>query len=85
MDRYDFTNDNGTLKIVIQSQGGLNPPEGMSLSTPSLIFANNTIKLYNSGHYTNSYLLTDIGLIGGLPVTNINEAYDALSALIGPV
>jgi hypothetical protein len=85
MARYDFTNDNGVLKIMVQPEAGLYDPEGMSLAVPSLTLANDTIKIYDSGKYKDSYFLSNIGLIGGAPVTNITEAYDVLSAFIGTV
>jgi hypothetical protein len=85
MARYDFTNDNGLLKIVIQSQGGLYNPQSMSLATPSLSLTNNIIKVYNSGKYIDSYFLTDIGLIAGVQPTDINQAFEALTDLIALV
>ncbi|HEY6143751.1 MAG TPA: hypothetical protein VIV55_10105 [Flavobacterium sp.] len=85
MARYDFTNDSGMLKIVIQSQGGLNLPQSMSLSTPSIELTNNRIKLFDSGKYKTTYVTNDIGLIKGTPFVDMNIAFGALSTLISEV
>lgn len=85
MARYDFTNDNGLLKIVIQSQGGLYKPQSLSLAVPSLSLTNEIIKVYNSGKYIDSYFFNDIGLVAGVQPTDINQAFEALTDLIALV
>jgi hypothetical protein len=85
MAKYDFTNDNGMLKIVIESEAGLYNPQNMSLATPSIQLTNNMIKLYDSGKYKDSYLITDIGLIKGTPFIDITLAFNSLSILISEV
>ncbi len=85
MARYDFTNDSGMLKIVIQSQGGLYNPQNKSLSTPSVELTNKAIKLYDSGRYVDTFVLNDIGLIKGTPYIDLVLAFNALSALISEV
>jgi hypothetical protein len=85
MARYDFVNDGGVLKISVQSQGGLYNSQSMSIAIPSISLSNQVIKLYNSGKYFDAYGFNDIGLIAGASYPNINEAYDALSILIGVI
>lgn len=85
MARYDFTNDNGMLKIVIQSQGGLYNPQNKSLSTPSVELTNQAIKLFDSGTYKDTYAIGDIGNIKGTPYIDPVLAFNALSALISEV
>jgi hypothetical protein len=86
MARYDFTNDNGMLKIVLQGvPATYEKAQNMSLSTPSISLANNAIKLFDSGKYKDTYAVGDIGLIKGTPFIDINLAFGALSALISEV
>lgn len=85
MAKYDFANDNGMLKIVIQVTGGLYKPQSKSLATPSIELTNEAIKLFDSGKYKDTYLLTDIGVIKAATFTDITTAFNALSALISEV
>jgi hypothetical protein len=86
MARYDFTNDSGMLKIVLQSVPATYEKEqSMSLATPSVTLANNAIKLYDSGKYKDTYAINDIGLIAGTPFIDIKIAFDSLSILISKV
>jgi hypothetical protein len=86
MARYDFTNDSGVLKIVLQSVPAIyEKAQNMSIAVPSITLANDTIKLYNSGKYVDSYFFNDIGLIAGIQPADINAAYEALTDLIAAV
>jgi hexokinase len=85
MARYDFTNDSGVLKIVLQSVPAIyEKAQNMSIAVPSITLANDTIKLYNSGKYVDSYFFNEIGLIAGIQ-PDINAAYEALTDLIAAV
>lgn len=86
MARYDFTNDSGMLKVVLQNVPATNEKEQrMSYATPSIILNNNAIKLYDSGMYKDTYAINDVGLIAGTPFIDINIAFDSLSILISKV
>jgi hypothetical protein len=85
MARYDFINGGGVLQVIVQSQGGLYNPVGMSLATPSITLANKIIKLFDSGIYFNSYGFNDIGLIDGVQPVDIDEAFELLTVLISTI
>lgn len=85
MAKYDFTNDNGILKVSLQLQSGLYKSQIMSLSTPSISLNSDRIKLFDAGGYKDTFTLSDIGLIAGNTLTTIETAYDALASLVALV
>jgi hypothetical protein len=85
MAQYDFTNENGILKISLQLQSGLYKSQIMSLSTPSASLSSDRIKVYDSGHYMDTFNFSDLGLIGVASYATIELAFDALTDLIADV
>lgn len=85
MAKYDFTNENATLKVAVEDEGGLYNPQFMVLATPSFNFQNSIIKLYDSGLYKETYFLANIGLIGATAPTTMEEAATLLNTLIGDI
>jgi hypothetical protein len=86
MARYDFTNDGGVLKIVLENVPAIyEKQQSMSLAVPSITLAVDIIKLYDSGLYFNSYVFNDIGLIAGVQPADINAAFEALTDLVATI
>ena len=81
MAKYDFTIEGNSLVMQRTPISNDMQEKAISFRSPSLVEANNRIKLFEAGNFQTSLIFTDFGLIDGEAPSDIIDAKDKLLTL----
>jgi hypothetical protein len=82
MAKYNFTVVGGLLQVVLDTESGVFKPEIHSYNGASTMFGNEQIYLSEFGNFRQQFYLHNIGTIGGVAPTSIENANVLIGVLI---